>query len=62
MSGGHVNSRKMNPDPPVAAHIHLPESMWKAIDATRGKQSRQGFIRDAITQALYYEGLEIGKK
>jgi|GEM_PF-6332616 len=55
--GGHVNSRrKFDPDPPVPMALKLPESIWAAIDAVRGEQSRTGWIRDAVAAALYYEG------
>lgn len=50
--------RKYNPDPNVQISIKLPESLFRGIDAVRGAQSRQGWIREAIASALYYEAKE----
>lgn len=57
MPGSVANShRKYNPDPPVPVCIKFPESVWEAIDAARGKQSRTSWMLDASKAALYYEG------
>ena len=57
MSGGrgHIG-HKLNPDPLVGKNVALNESVWKAIDAIRGKQTTAAWIREAVANELYYEG------
>ena len=56
MSEAVNSNRKYNPDPPKLMGLRLPESVWEQMDEARGKQSRTGFILEAVKSALYYEG------
>ena len=53
MSGSVANShRKYNPDPLTPVSLKLPESVVAKIDRIRGKQTRTGFILDAVMEAI----------